>query len=114
MKTSDQPRTVEIDLGVDLQLPDDDERVTQAFIRAVAGEIVESVADVPVTPRMTPVLQLPDVEAQGADPERAARIFSDAALSADQAARLEHRRRIVAPLLMILALGLLFAAGWTC
>jgi len=65
-----------------------EERQTQLFVRAVT--------------------------AQGPDAERAERIVSDAAVLADEAARFEHRRRVVAPLLMLLALGLLFAAGWTC
>ena len=93
----------------DLDLPADDERKTHVYLRAVCGEI----------PRDRTVR--PDVEAERADPgaeiedlwglaEGARR----AALSADEAARYEHRWRVVAPLLMLLALGLLFAAGWSC
>jgi len=52
-----------------------------------------------------------NVEAPRPDLERAERLTSDAA---DEAARYEHRQRVVAPLLMLLALGLLFAAGWSC
>jgi len=98
MKTSDQPRIEEVDL--DLDLTADDERETHVYLRAVWGEIQRD-----RTVR-------PDVEAE--EPARANRILSDAAKSADEAARYEHRRRVVAPLLMLLALGLLFASGWSC
>jgi len=79
----------------DLDFPADDERETHLYLRAVCGE--DST-----------------VEAEAKEPARADRIVSDAALSADEAARNEHRRRVVAPLLMLLALGLLSAAGWSC
>jgi len=85
--------------------PEIDDRATIHFLRAVSGTL---------PPRMGRVLRLPDVEARRPDLERAARLTSDAALSADEAARYEHRQRVVAPLLMLLALGLLFAAGWSC
>jgi len=82
----------------DLDFPADDERETHLYLRAVCGETQRDRT----------------VEAEAKEPARADRIVSDAALSADEAARNEHRRRVVAPFLMLLALGLLFAAGWSC
>ena len=60
-----------------------------------------------------PRRQLGAEATQATQAARADRIIWDAAVSADEAARYEHRRRVVAPLLMLLALGLLFAAGWS-
>jgi len=98
MTTSDQPSPE--DFAVDVDYSGDDERETHVYLRAVGGEI-----QIDRTVR-------PDVDAK--EPARANRIVWDAAVSADEAARYEHRRRVVAPLLMLLALGLLFAAGWSC
>jgi len=81
-----------IDIEVEAQLPDDDRR-TQVFLPAVAVEIARPVAH---------------FEATGPDTDR---ICRNAALLAEQA---EHRQRVVASLLMLLALGLLVAAGWSC
>jgi len=98
--TPPPPSVEEFDLELDF--PADDERKTHVYLRAVCGELQRD-----FTVR-------PDVEADAKEPARADRIVWDAARSADEAARFEHRRRVVAPLLMLLALGLLFAAGWSC
>lgn len=100
-----------IDPSVDIDISDllaDDSRLTLPFQRAVDPRMGPSGVIVIARP-------LPDVERPRVDRERAARLTSDVAQSADEAARFEHRRRVVAPLLMLLALGLLFAAGrWSC
>jgi hypothetical protein len=125
MKTSDQPRIEEVDL--DLDLPADDERQTYLWLRAVAGEIDNSVSDVEPAPVavspvsvvsavsvLSPVAVVEPSEPVPAD-RRAERIISEVARSAEESARYQHRRVVVAPLLMLLALGLLFAAaGSSC
>jgi len=92
---------------------DRDERATELFLRVVKAK--------PVGRRTGRVLRRPHVptgvETRGDDLEQAEsadRRLSDAELSADEAARNEHHRRVVAPLLMLLALGLLIGAGWSC
>jgi len=103
------PPSIE-DFALELDFPADDERKTHVYLRAVCGEI-----------QPAPTVR-PDVEGAGrcqlgAEATLTApadRIVWDAAKSADEAARYEHRRRVVAPLLMLLAFGLLFAAGWSC
>jgi len=85
------------DVDLDDLEPEIDGRTTVLFLRAVSG-----------------TLEQPDAEPPRPELERVERLLSDAALSADEAARFEHRRLVVAPLLMLLALGLLVGAGWSC
>jgi len=93
-----------IDIDIDEQDPRelvDDERNTVLFLKAVTGEIS-------ATDALRGDLDL-DLHS------RSERMLRDAARSADEAARLVHRQRVVAPLLMLLALGLLLAAaGSSC
>ena len=116
-RASRKQHPVELDIHIEVEanLPeDDDERTTQAFLPAVSGEIDGRAVHIERQAGIGRVLELPAIETHLPDSERADRLLSDAALSADEAARNELQRRVVAPLLMLLALGLLIGAGWSC
>jgi len=98
--TSKQPS---FDIDIDIRdLGSDDLSKTLPFVRAI------TLADLQRTDCAEPR------DMQTADHDGVRRLLIDVARPADEAARQALRRRVVALLLMLFALALLVAAGWSC